>query len=174
MPISILNDSVLVLNSTYEPINLCSVKRAIVLIFKGTAIILEKNHHEIHSPSFIVDMPSVIKLTNFIKIPQKKVVLTRKNILIRDKHTCQYCGKIFPPAELTIDHIIPKAKGGQVKWDNVVACCKKCNNQKGKHTPWEAGMSLVKKPSAPNYIYFLHIVRHVSNNNQAWMKYLYN
>lgn len=169
-----LNESVLVLNSTYEPINICSVKRAIVLLFKGTAIALEKNCYEIRSPRLSMDMPSVIKLTSFIRIPQKKVVLTRKNVLIRDKYTCQYCGGIFTPSELTMDHIIPKAKGGLVRWDNVVACCKKCNNRKGRRTPWEAGMSLVNKPSAPNYIYFLHIVRHVSNNNKSWMKYLYD
>lgn len=170
----ILQENVLVLNSTYEPINLCNVKRAVVLVFKGTAIVLEKNHHKIHTTKISIDVPSVIKLRSFIKIPFKKVELTRKNILIRDKYICQYCGLDFPPNELTIDHIIPKAKGGLTRWDNVVACCKQCNNKKGKMTSWEAGMTLIRKPSAPNYIYFLHIIRHIGNNNKEWMKYLYN
>lgn len=169
----ILHENVLVLNATYEPINLCNVKRAIILVFKGTAVVLEKNHHKLSSAKKSFDVPSVIRLSKYIQIPFKKVELTRKNILIRDKNTCQYCGDIFPALELTIDHIIPKAKGGQTRWDNVVACCKVCNNKKGKMSSWEAGMPLIKKPSVPNYIYFLHIIRYFGNNHQEWMKYLF-
>lgn len=170
---NILNENVLVLNSTYEPINICSVKRAIVLILKNTATLLEYDSKKIHSPQTKLPVPSVIKLVNYVKIPTRTVVLSRRNILIRDNYTCQYCGKKFPPSELTIDHIIPKSKGGSTNWDNVVTCCKKCNNKKGQNTVWEAGMKLIKKPSAPNYIYFYHVVKHIGNNNQAWMKYLY-
>jgi len=174
MSVDILNESVLVLNSTYEAINICNVKRAIVLIFNGSAVVQENNSHKIHSPSITIDSPSVIRLTRFINLVNKQVVLTRKNVLIRDKNTCQYCGKKFSPSELTMDHIIPKARGGHTKWDNVVACCKKCNNKKGRKTPWQANMSLTKKPSSPNYIYFLHIMRHIGNKNETWMKYLYH
>ncbi len=174
MAAEILNESVLVLNSTYEAINICNVKRAVVLIFSGTAVVLEKNSHKIHSPSITMDVPSVIKLRNFINLANKKVVLTRRNVLIRDKNICQYCAKEFKVSELTIDHIIPKSKGGKTRWDNIVASCKACNNKKGRNTPWRANMSLVKKPSAPNYIYFLHIMRYLGNNNEPWMKYLYD
>lgn len=168
-----LSKSVLVLNTTYEAINICNAKRAIILLYKGEATTLEYDGDYLHSPTISIRMPSVIKLKNYVKIPHKKVVLTRKNILIRDKYTCQYCGKKFISSQLTIDHIIPQSRGGQTKWDNVVACCKECNVKKGNKTPWEAGMTLVKKPSAPNYIYFLHIVRHIGDGNKNWMKYLY-
>ncbi len=174
MAVDVLNESVLVLNSTYEAINICNVKRAIILIFNETAVILENNCHEIRSPSITIEAPSVIRLTRYINLANKQVVLTRKNVLIRDKNTCQYCGKEFSPSELTMDHIIPKSASGKTKWDNVVACCKKCNNKKGRKTPWQAKMSLVKKPSSPNYIYFLHIMRHIGSNNKTWMKYLYH
>ncbi len=174
MTIGVLNESVLVLNSTYEAINLCNVKRALILIFKGVATMLEKNGDMIHSPSISIEAPSVIKITNYINLSNKKVELARKNILIRDKYTCQYCGEKFSATELTIDHIIPKSSGGKTRWDNVVACCKFCNNKKGKRTAWHAKMSLTKKPSAPNYIYFLHIVRHIGYQKETWMKYLYN
>lgn len=174
MAIDVLNESVLVLNSTYEAINICNVKRAIILVFNGTAAVLENNSHEIHSPSITLEAPSVIRLARYINLANKQVVLTRKNVLIRDKNTCQYCGEEFVPSELTMDHIIPKSAGGNAKWDNVVASCKKCNNKKGKKSPWEAKMSLVKKPSSPNYIYYLHIMRYIGNKNETWMKYLYH
>ncbi len=174
MVVDVLNESVLVLNSTYEAINICNVKRAIILIFNGTAAVLENNSHEIHSPSITIEAPSVIRLTRYINLANKQVVLTRKNVLIRDKNTCQYCGKKFSPSELTMDHIIPKSADGNTKWDNVVASCKKCNNKKGRKSPWKAKMSLVKKPSCPNYIYYLHIMRHIGNDNETWMKYLYH
>ncbi len=171
---NVLNESVLVLNATYEAINICNVKRAIVLIFNGTAVVQENNCKKVRSPSVTVDAPSVIRLLSYINLVNKKVVLTRKNVLIRDKNTCQYCGKIFLPGELTMDHISPKSKGGKARWDNVVACCKACNNRKGRKTPWQANMSLVKKPSSPNYIYYLHIMRYLGSNNSPWMKYLYD
>ncbi len=170
----VLNSNVLVLNTTYEPINICNIKRAVILLFKDDAVVLENYDKFIHSPSKKIKAPAVIKLKEYVKIPHKKVVLTRKNILIRDKYTCQYCGKRFPASELTIDHIIPKSKGGLTKWDNVVACCKKCNEKKGHRSPWDANMTLVRKPSAPTYIYFLHIVKHIGSNNKPWQKYLYN
>lgn len=174
MSINVLNESVLVLNSTYEAINICNVKRALVLIFKGAATVLEKNGNKIHSPSIIYDAPSVIRISRFINLANKKVELTRRNVLIRDKYTCQYCGQHFQASELTIDHIIPKSIGGKTRWDNIVACCKECNNKKGKKSAFQSNMSLVKKPSAPNYIYFLHIVRHIGCKNETWMKYLYD
>ncbi len=170
----IFNTNVLVLNTTYEPINICNIKRAIILIFKSYATTLEYYESYIHSATQKFKAPAVIKLKEYIKLPHKEVVLTRRNILIRDKYTCQYCGEKFVSSELTIDHIIPKSKGGLTKWDNIVACCKKCNEKKGHRTPWEADMTLVKKPSAPNYIYFLHVVKHIGNDNKPWQKYLYN
>jgi 5-methylcytosine-specific restriction endonuclease McrA len=174
MSTNVLNESVLVLNSTYEAINICNVKRAILLIFSGIAVVQENNGNKVHSPSLTMDVPSVIRLTRFINLVNKKVVLNRKNVLLRDKYTCQYCAKVFHPSELTIDHIIPRANGGKSRWENVVASCKICNNKKGQKTVWKAKMSLVNKPSSPNYIYFLHIMRHFATKNNLWMKYLFN
>ncbi len=168
-----LNKHVLVLNTTYEPINICTVKRAIILIFKGSATMIEEDSDYVHSISTKIKMPSVIKLNRYIKIPKKPVELNRKNVLIRDEYTCQYCGKKFPASELTIDHIIPRVKGGKTTWDNVVACCKKCNEKKGGKTLVEAGMKLIKKPSVPTYMYLLHIFRHIGSDKKKWKKYLY-
>lgn len=167
------NQSVLVLNTSYEVINICNVKRAILLIFKGIAVVEEKSENYIHTISEKFIIPSVIRLKTYIKVPIKKVVVSRKNVLIRDKYTCQYCGDDYAPEELTIDHIIPKSRGGSTKWDNVVACCKKCNNQKGHKTLRESGMKLIKKPSIPNYIFYLHIVRFVGTNIEKWKKYIF-
>ena len=158
---------VLVLNASYEPLNICGWKRAIVLIFKGKAEQVEHNGKVIY-PNF--HLPTVIRLRRYIKIPYKEIPLTRKNLMYRDHYSCQYC--TVKTTDLTIDHLIPRSKGGTDTWDNVVASCQRCNVKKGDRTPKEADMHPVKHPKAPvGHIYF-EITRMATSGFYDWKKYI--
>jgi 5-methylcytosine-specific restriction endonuclease McrA len=168
-----MNGRVLVLNSTFEPINVCTMRRAIVLILKGIARAEERHETELHSARAKIPAPSVIRLTEYVHIPFERKSLSRKNILLRDHYTCQYCGKVFNPSDLTLDHVIPKSRGGSSNWDNLVACCKRCNNRKGNATPEEVGMKLVKRPQSFSMHVNRQIMRYLGRTDAAWRKYLY-
>src|SRR6185436_1774352 len=152
-----MNSRVLVLNASFEPINVCTARRAVVLILKGVAHAEESSPQWLHSSRFSMPLPSVIRLVEYIHIPFERKSLSRKNILLRDHNTCQYCGHVFNPAELTLDHVMPRSRGGHSNWDNLVACCKRCNNRKGNATPEEAHMRLIKRPQA----FSLHVNRQI-------------
>lgn len=165
-----LNARVLLLNQSYEPIAICNVKKAIILLFLEKAELVSDNQSlALHSARQVLPWPSVIRLNNYIKLPYKDIILTRKNILRRDKHKCGYCGRSDLP--LTIDHIIPKSRGGRDTWDNLVAACLLCNNKKGDKTPDESDLSLRIKPYRPNYIMF--IINSVSRLDENWKPFLY-
>lgn len=168
-----LNSSVLVLNASYEAINICNLKRAIVLIFKGVACAEEETEYEIRANSIIIRAPAVIRLLKYVSIPYKVVRFSRKNVLLRDRYRCQYCGKEFPPNFLTLDHVVPTSQGGKTEWDNVVTACKTCNIKKGNRKPSEVGMILLKKPKAPPVVYYLHLVRNMQGHHHSWQKYLF-
>ena len=123
---------VLVLNASFEPMNVCTERRAVVMIFKGIARMEEHNGHMLHSARITMHAPSVIRLIEYIHIPYKSRSLSRKNILLRDHSTCQYCGRQFSPSELTLDHVFPRSRGGESTWDNLVACCKKLQPPQGQ------------------------------------------
>ena len=142
----IMQEPVLVLNATFEPINVTAVRRAMVLMIKGVAQAEEINHTQVHSASRSLAVPSVIRLLAYRHIPQQTRALSRKNILLRDRNTCQFCRRILPASELTLDHVVPRSRGGRSSWENLVACCYKCNNSKGDRTPEEAGFSLARRP----------------------------
>jgi len=166
--------SVLVLNASYEAINICNLKRAIVLIFKGVACAEEETDREIRAASIVIRAPAVIRLLKYIRIPYKTVRFSRKNVLLRDQYICQYCGKEFPPSFLTLDHVIPNSQGGKTQWDNLVTACKSCNTKKGNRKPREAGMILLKGPKAPPAVYYLHLVRNMKGHHHTWRKYLFS
>jgi 5-methylcytosine-specific restriction endonuclease McrA len=168
-----MNGRVLVLNSTYEPINVCTTRRAIVLIMKGIARTEEKHEQVYRSSRAAMHVPSVIRLTDYVHIPFERKSLSRKNILLRDHNTCQYCGKVFTPSELTLDHVLPKSRGGSSNWDNLVACCKRCNNRKGNCLPEEAGMRLIKRPQSFSLHVNRQIMRYLGRSDAAWRKYLF-
>lgn len=141
-----------------------------VLIFLGKAELVENNLNKVvHSASREYPWPSVIRLNSYIHVPYKKILLTRKNILKRDNHKCAYCGR--GDITLTIDHIIPRSRGGEDTWDNLVAACNKCNNLKGDSTPEEAGMQLRTRPYTPNHILF--IKNTVNRLENSWKPYLF-
>ncbi len=168
-----MNSSVLVLNASYEAINICNLRRAIVLIFKGVACAEEETDYEIRASSMVIRAPAVIRLLKYVRIPYKVVRFSRKNVLLRDRHRCQYCGKEFAPGLLTLDHVIPTSQGGKTQWDNVVTACKTCNVKKGNRKPREAGMTLLKNPKAPPVVYYLHLVRNMQGHHHTWQKYLF-
>src|SRR6202795_1433395 len=124
----LMQEPLLVLNATYEPINVTAVRRAMVLLLKGVAQAEEMHSAEVHSAAHAHKVPSVIRLLAYRHIPQQSRALSRKNILLRDRNTCQFCGRIFPSSELTLDHVVPRSRGGRSSWENLVACCYRCNN----------------------------------------------
>lgn len=167
------NSSVLVLNASYEAINICNSKRAIIMILKGIAVAEENTKKFFHSPSFKISVPSVIRINKYVRIKYQLISFTRKNIFLRDNFTCYYCNEKFKPKELTLDHVLPKSKGGWNNWDNIVTACIHCNKKKGDRTPEEANMKLRKTPKEPTIPIHFQIIRNLSVSRQQWNKYLF-
>ena len=143
----VLTSPVLVLNLNYVPINISTVRRAIILLSKGKAELLENHRGEVHTVSAIIDAPSIIRLVYLVKRPYAPRKLSKKEIFLRDQYTCQYCGKKTP--ELTLDHVVPRRQRGAHTWENVVAACSRCNLHKAGRTPAEANMRLKNEPRVP-------------------------
>ncbi|MDA0987169.1 MAG: HNH endonuclease [Bacteroidetes bacterium] len=165
-----MSRKVLVLNNNYEPLSVCNVRKALVLMILGKAELIEKlGKKVIHSVTMQFPMPSIVRLTHYVRVPYKNVILSRKNILRRDKHRCQYCGE--SDSDLTIDHVLPKSRFGEDTWENLVCACIECNNLKGDRTPEEAKMLLIRKPIRPNHVIFIkHFVETVDD---CWRPYLF-
>ena len=115
-----LQKPVLVLNASYEPINICAARRAMVLVLKGVAAAEEESMHMVHSSRRVLRLPSVIRLLEYRRIPHQTRALSRKNILMRDRFVCQYCQRSLAAAELTLDHVIPRSRSGETAWENLV------------------------------------------------------
>jgi 5-methylcytosine-specific restriction endonuclease McrA len=164
-----MNQTVLVLNANFEPLNVCDTRRAIGLILTGKAEMIANGRGYIHTTRLSFPRPSVIRLEHMVKRPRPRVKLTKREIFRRDNYTCQYCGRQM--SHLTIDHVIPRHRGGQHRWDNLVAACAQCNRQKGGHTAVEANMSLRHRPTEPtattNYMFGRHLAE-----NDDWRKYI--
>jgi len=161
---------VLVLNQSYEPISVCSAKKALLLLFLSKADLIEQRPMAtVRSVRQNYPFPSVIRLCAYLRIPFKKIELSRKNILRRDNHRCQYCGTTSPP--LTIDHVIPRSRGGNDIWENLVCACVHCNNRKGSRTPEEANMRLTSVPRRPHHVQFLK--HYVGRVDDTWRPYLF-
>ena len=175
----LLNQQVLVLNRLWQAVNICSVRRALTLLFQGHAqVVLGDDdgifqtfgfrewqdcshqgpaHELIQSVSFKIRVPRVIMLLVFDRLPKKEVKFTRHNIFERDRDTCQYCGKVFARKDLNLDHIIPRDRGGPTTWENIVCSCIPCNTRKSNRTPAEAGLRLVRKPKRPKWRPFVQV-----------------
>ena len=166
-----MNVSVLVLNQNYEPLNICNVRRAFVLVDRGKAEILEHSADGIRTTSRVLLRPSVIKLAYQVKRPRPQVRLSRREVFMRDDYTCQYCG--LRARELTLDHVMPKHRGGGHSWDNLVSACRACNHRKGAKTVEEARMRLIMPPRRPQAAqYFLWMQRLYGHASEAWLKFL--
>ncbi len=136
----------LVLNATFEPLGVVAARRAVVLVIKEKAEILESNGVVFHSEHVTIPAPSVVKLRAFIRVPPRaRTALTRRAVFARDNWACQYCGN----AAENVDHVVPKSKGGEHSWENVVAACRRCNQRKENRTYHEVGLKLRTQPRAP-------------------------
>ena len=165
-------ENVLVLNATYEPLSVVSVRRAVLLLLKEKAEIVEAAEAELRSEHVRMPMPLVIRLVYYVRIPHRlSLPVTRRTVLARDHYTCQYCGRQPSRKDLTVDHILPRSRGGHTAWENVVTACQRCNGRKGNRTPEEAGMSLLSPPVRPRYVALTLVeggeTRHV------WDKYMF-
>ena len=157
---------ILVLNADYTPLTIMKLDRAFRLVYKGKAEIISTKGDTISTDKVDYDRPSVIRLLKYVYFPYKKVTLSRFNIYRRDDYKCLYCGS---DRSLTLDHIIPRSKGGKNSWTNLATCCMKCNITKGDRFLEETGMVLRQKPFIPSYLFFLHKMNKL---NEDWKKYL--
>lgn len=168
----VLNSKVLVLNRSFLPIHITSVRRAFCLLYQGLAHAVDQEYRTFDFESWaqlsatvhderiglvdrVIRVPRVILLLAFDRVPKRRVRFSRFNIYSRDRNTCQYCGKVFPRSELNLDHVVPRSRGGKSTWENVVCSCHECNRRKGGRTPEEAGMRLLRPPRRPEWTPFM-------------------
>jgi len=165
-----LNHNVLIVSQNYEPMSVITAKKAVILIYLGKAEIIERHPRwVIRSVRQEMPFPSIVRLVSYIHVPRKRIVLSRKNIIKRDGHRCQYCGATHKP--VTVDHVVPKYRGGEDTWENLVCACVHCNNRKGNRTPEEAGIRLARKPRKPNHLFFIQ--QFVGVVDERWKPYLF-
>ena len=196
---SSLDSNVLVLNKYYAAIRVVSARRALTLLFKEVAEIVsvenssyqgydfdswralselrsryEREHHEwIRCVKFDIAVPRIIRLLFYERLPRQEVKFNRRNIFARDRNRCQYCGKKFPTSELSLDHIVPRSRGGGATWTNIVCCCVKCNVKKGGRGPDEAGIKLISVPVKPKRSPVVTL-RLSSEKYSSWKQFLDN
>lgn len=185
---SILNTKVLILNRSYLPIHVTSVRRAFALLYQGIARAVNDQYQTFDFDSWshlsvsmrdesvglvnrVIRVPRVILLVGYDRVPKRHVRFSRYNIYARDKCTCQYCGRKLPRHELNLDHVIPRSKGGSSIWENVVCSCQECNRQKGGRTPHEATMNLLRKPYKPKWTPFMQETFSLSRYRE-WLPFL--
>jgi len=185
---ALLNSKVLVLNRSYLPVHVTSVKRAFALLYQGVAravddqyrtfdfdswrdLAIEVHHEKLGIVDGFIRVPRVLLLTAYERVPKRHVRFSRFNIFARDNNTCQYCGKRLPRTELNLDHVIPRSRGGMSTWENIVCSCHHCNRRKGGRTPEEAGMLLVRRPRRPEWTPFSSEMFSLKRYSE-WMPYL--
>jgi 5-methylcytosine-specific restriction endonuclease McrA len=199
-PNSALDASVLVLNKLFMAIHIISVRRAFCLLCKDLAEVVnledgqfitydfeswrevseyrarhfrQEDDDWVRTPNSEIQVPRVIRLLGYDKLPRQTVKFNRRNIFARDNNQCQYCGKKFPTSELSLDHVTPRSQGGESTWENIVCACVKCNVKKGGRTPRQAGLTLVRKPEKPRRSPLLNL-KMTHRKYQSWRTFLDN
>lgn len=163
-----MKDKVLILNQDYSAIAVCNVHRAFLLVFLQKAEVVTKSEgHFLHTVSVAYPVPSIIRLQRYVRVPYYGIALNRNNVMRRDNFKCQYCGSA---KHLTLDHLLPRSRGGETKWQNLVTACSRCNSRKGDRTPEEAGLKLLSQPTRPSLRTFLQ--QHINSHNNDWKVYL--
>ena len=164
-----LDGHVLVLNADYRALSVCSVERAVGLLWLHKVdLVAAHATRRLRSVNAEHPWPSVIRLRDYVRTPYRKVLLTRRNVFRRDDHRCQYCGD---SDRLTLDHVHPKSRGGPDTWENLVAACVPCNNRKGNRTPEEAGMPLHRPPYRPSHVMYMRDF--IGRADEAWKPFLF-
>ena len=185
-----LDDAVLVLNRSWIAVNVASVRRAISLLYQGLAQVVSaddfttydfdswralsqacRDGRFVHTVNYRLRVPEVILLKFFNGFYRREVRFSRRNIFERDQNTCQYCGRVFPRQELTIDHVVPRSRGGRDCWENVVLACVRCNVRKGQRLPREAGMRLIRPPRKPNWVPHISFQCH-TGMKPSWQRFV--
>ena len=164
-----MSGHVLVLNQNYEPLHICGLRRAMIMLGRGKAEILEHSDRPLRSERIKSFMPSVIRLSYQVKRPRPRAVLTRKEVYSRDDYTCQYCGRTG--GLLTLDHVIPRQKGGKHTWENLVTACRQCNHRKGNRSPEEVGLRLRSVPKQP-HVSAYYILYRFLQGQATWRKFV--
>jgi len=185
---SVLTHKVLVLNRSYFPVHVTSVRRAFSLLYQGVAKVVDKQYRtfdyaswsalsaSVHEETIgvidrVIRVPRVILLVSYGRVPRRRVRFSRLNVFARDKNTCQYCGRRFSRHELNLDHVIPRSQNGLSSWGNIVCSCFSCNRKKGGRLPEEAGMKLIKKPLQPEWTPFM-LETFSFKRYQEWLPFL--
>ena len=163
---------VLVLNASYEPLRIVTVRRAMVLLLQRKAELVEAAAQRLRAQTATFAVPLVVRLLRYVAIPRhRKLPCSRRGVLARDRETCQYCGAQPGRAHLTIDHVLPRAQAGTTSWENVVAACSACNHRKANRTPQQAGMALTAPPRRPSYV--AGTLLGTLERHTVWQKYAY-
>ncbi|MBI2944417.1 MAG: HNH endonuclease [Candidatus Wallbacteria bacterium] len=164
----------LLLNASYEPLRAIGWQRALILVFQGKVDVLDEYEQLVHSPRRSYRLPSVIRLQAFVRTQfRHEVRFSRENIFARDRFVCQYDGHRHPREQLTLDHVIPRHKGGRTDWDNIVTCCIPCNRRKGSKLPSQIGFRLLRRPARPSWQFSLRQLLGVRDVPPSWRAYLY-
>ncbi len=165
---SLLNRKVLILNADYRALSVCNVYKAFILVYLDKAVVVDRaKDHKIRTVTASYEIPTIIKLHSYVSVPYKGVMLSRQNIFKRDNHRCVYCGN---HQNLTLDHVLPRSRGGNTSWTNLVTACKFCNAKKGDNLPEEAGMNLPYKPYKPSFVLFMKDSTH--GYEESWKPFL--
>ena len=164
---------VLLLNATYETLRVITWQRAIRLLTLGKVEVIEETDREIRSVSFVIRLPSVVRLLRLIRPRRQPIKFSRQNIYLRDNFRCQYCRARVSSQDINLDHVIPRALGGKTTWENIVTCCIPCNVLKGGHTPEAVGLQLVHRPVKPDRLPGVAIIINMQNAPDSWRDYLY-
>lgn len=166
-------ENVLLLNASFEPLNVINWRKALKLLVLEKVEVIEETDARVHSVSFSMKIPSVVRLLRFVGFKKREIKFSRQNIYSRDRFQCQYCGQKLLSEDLTYDHVIPRSRGGRTEWGNIVTCCIPCNRKKGGRTPEEAGLKLIRKPSRPNWLWGFHARYTLRNPPESWRDYIY-
>jgi 5-methylcytosine-specific restriction endonuclease McrA len=166
-----MNAEVLVLNSDFEPLNVCHIRRAVVMVYLGKADVLHAHDLEIPVTDGSIPAPSVVKLRHHVRRPLPELKLSRRTVFARDQYLCQYCGQ--SAKDLTIDHVVPKRHGGQTIWENLVCSCRRCNMKKGDKMLHQTSMKLLHPPRRPRYVPYISLTKYLTGRkNETWRDYL--
>jgi len=166
-----MDQDVLVLNSDYEPLNVCKARRAIVLVILGKADILHARDRTMRATNGTLPAPSVVKLRYHVRRTTPELKLSRRTVFARDNYTCQYCGQ--QTHDLTLDHVVPRRLGGRTVWENVVAACRRCNTRKGDKPLEVSGLRLRRQPYRPRYVPYISLSQYMNaRKNEIWRDYL--
>jgi 5-methylcytosine-specific restriction endonuclease McrA len=164
----------LVLNASFEPLQIVTWQRAIQLLFQGKVEVIEESEKEVRTVRLTIRVPAVLRLLEYVPLKKRKQIVrfSRANIFIRDQHRCQYCGNQFQKSHLTLDHVMPVVQGGAKSWENIVTACKPCNQRKGGRTPKQAKMELIRGPFRPSWLPATAIRMTISKTPDRWKIYL--